>query len=258
MEKMKKRFCSLKKSLGLLGQVCLLGFVCANSQAQWKVGLVAGVNKNHLQTSTVFATSQVRFEDKWGKETGITLQKTITDWFILGTGLIGSEKSYERRRTGYFQEEYQVFKNSFVQVPITGMFRFGGPKLKGFMRLGANTDIWVHKRTQGSLYNVGDMFPTEISYPKGLLSDEGGFSHFNLKERFNAATDRVLQVGFQFGLGLQYQISDKMLIELEFLEQQQQSMVKNYMREVVPRRNNTQHLRLSLVRNLTLSTTRTK
>ena len=247
---MKKRINRLEKSFCRLGQVCFLTLIGFYSQAQWKVGIVTGVNKNHLQTSTFFATSQVRYEDQLGKEFGFTLQKTISPWFSLGTGLIGSEKSYQRSRTGYFQEEYQLFKNSYIQIPLTSTFLFGGEKLKGFLRLGANTDIWINKRTKGNLYNVGDMFPTQSAYPKGLLSDEGGFTQFNLKEPFHPTTDRLLQFGYQMGVGVQYQVTKQMALELEFSEQQQQSMVKNYMRDVVPRRNHTQHIRLGIMWNL--------
>lgn len=250
MRKMKKRFSCLQKGFLRLGQVSFLGLIGFYSQAQWKVGIVSGINKNHLQTNTVFATSQVRYEDEWGKEFGLTVQRSISDWFSVGTGLILVEKSYQRSRTGYFQEEYQLFKNSYIQIPLAGTFRFGGEKLKGFLRLGANTDIWIYKRTKGNLYNVGDMFPSETTYPKGLLSDEGGFTQFNLKESFHPTTDRLLQLGYQMGVGAQYQVTKQIALELEFSEQQQQSMVKNYMRDVVPRRNHTQHIRLGITWNL--------
>lgn len=221
------------------------------SKAQTAIGLAIGAGVNNIKTNTVYGNQFTKYKGKLSKSIGITVDEKITDWFSIQTGLFYNEKTYQRYRTGYFKENYQNFENGFIQLPITSQFSFGFKKLRGGFIVGATAEYWVKKRTDGQLYNLGDLYLSENTFPKGLMSDESGFTTFNLKIPFDKVTDRRMQAGLIVGTNLQYQLNKIYGISLDYrINHSLTSLVKKYQLGVVPRINETKLLQIGIKRTI--------
>jgi hypothetical protein len=232
---------------------CFTLLSAAPTFAQFQVGFYAGAGKNTLKTSTVFATANTKYRGLVSYEYGITATLTLNEWMSLQSGMGYSSKSYQRYRTGFFRENYQNFNNGFVQIPLAVKFNFGGQKLRGFFSAGGFAEYWIVQRTNGSLYNLGDVFLATKTYPKGLMSDEGGFTNFDVAVPFNKATDKRLQYGYLAAVGLEYHPSGMYCLFAEArVSQSLSSLSKNYQISLMPRRNN--NLSVNLGVRMTINT----
>lgn len=232
----------------------ILLFLCVfQLKAQTLIGLRLGLGENNINTTTIFSNQYTKYKGKSTGIVGIELEEKLTEWFSLQSGFFYNEKSYQRYRTGYFKENFQNFTNGFIQLPFTSNFSFGFEKLRGSLIVGIAPEFWVKKRTNGQLYNLGDIQLSQNAFPKGLMSDDAGFSSFNLRVPFDRVTDKRVQIGTILGIEAHYQPSDNLFISIEYrMNNSLTSLVKKYQLEVIPRINNAQFVLIGIKKELKL------
>jgi len=221
----------LKSTLAIAG---LLAF--SNSFAQFSVGLQAGWNKNYLVTNN--ANRPFTYYNPLSSFTiGIPVQYKFNDWFSIAADPSFIQKNYRVQRGDFFAGVYQDNTNNYLQLPLMGHFTFGGKRLRGFLNAGVYGAWWMNGTIKGTMANV-------LNQAEGA----GGSSIYNFSQSysyqenysFNKVKDNRFEFGWVAGLGLEYELGDKIKIFSEgrllysFTDQQ-----KKYSLNQVPRYNTT-------------------
>lgn len=192
---------------------------------QWRVGVNAGADYNHLIIDKHYQTDYV-FKDRWGVTLGIMGQYDITDWLGIRAELDWTQKNYRHTRETLKTMCYD-YTNNYLQLPVMASFSFGGQKVRGF----CNGGIYA-----GYLLNSGR---------KGF--DTNGFTgrsyDFSEDIKLNSDRDQRLDFGFLGGLGLEYRFAHHWAAQVELRYYYScVSTQKDYQRVSDPRYNSTMAL----------------
>lgn len=207
------------------------------SFAQFSVGLEAGWNKNYLVTNN--ANRAFTYYQPLSSFTiGIPLQYKVNDWFAVAADPSFIQKNYRVQRGDFYAGIYQDNTNNYLQLPLMGHFTFGGARLKGFLNAGVYGAWWMNGTVKGTVANI-------LNQAEGMGNGGSIYNYnqsFSYKEpySFNSVRDNRFEFGWVAGLGLEFQVRDRIKVFGEgrllysFTDQQ-----NNYSINQVPRYNTT-------------------
>lgn len=176
-----------------------------SASAQFSIGLEFGGVRNNLDTETGYAYD-LRYGGRNGATVGIALGYDFNDWFALRAVPTYMQKGYKMHRTGIYEGIYEKTNNTYIDVPLTACFSFGGKKVKGFVDLGAYVGRWTSSHHCGETPLPdspldGDDYESTIMPPDAVY-------HYDESVPFNAKRDNRFDGGLIAGLGVKYRISD--------------------------------------------------
>jgi hypothetical protein len=218
----------------------LLSLLSIDTKAQLSIGMEAGGNKNFLFTNNQSQSFSV-YKGVNGVSFGIPVLYKFNDWFSLQADPSYIKKNYKTERTDFFEGVYQTNINSYLQLPVSARFSFGGKQVKGFINLGAYAAYWTAGKVKGAEANILD--PVDSAYamvnPANIFGENKAYN-YNEKYAFNNTRDNRLELGLVAGLGISYDITERWQLFAEgrytySLTDQQ----KNYMLKQVARYNDT-------------------
>lgn len=234
---------------------CLLLFlgqaICFRSEAQWQVGVGAGINKNYLQTDVsnrVFA----HYEGVLGITLEVPVQYRVNNWFSLQVAPAYIRKGYKWVRDGFYEGVYQTNTNNYLQLPLITSFSVGGPKLKGFFNLGGYGAWWIGGRVKGTMPNVFLYeLPDDLTQEFNNVFQFDKPSSYDEKYHFDSRKDRRFEWGWLAGAGISYQLTANYGIYAEGRYYQSLTdQQKNYSLNQVERYNQTYSIGIGFMRRI--------
>jgi hypothetical protein len=190
----------------------LCGF---QARCQLYLGVEGGPNMNYLTTSN---TSEpfTNYDGMHGWNIGIPVGYRFFDWLSLQTAPTYIQKNYDIVRTGFFTGVYQKNYNTYLQLPLSLRFSFGGKELRGFVDLGGYAAYWKSSRIQGVEENILNEVDTAYYTvnPTSILGENNGYS-YNQSYTFNSTKDNRLELGVIGGLGVSYELFETYTFYLE-------------------------------------------
>lgn len=201
--------------------------------AQWRIGVSAGASYNWYAIEKHYMTD-FRYQGLWDATAALSGQYDINSWLGVRAELEYLQKDHRFYRTeGYSETNYRTI-NSYLQLPILAVFRYGGDRLKGFTHLGGYVGYWVAGFLDGTLLNPSDKKAVTLHEPYTFIAEKDC--------RFDA--------GLSAGTGLEYTFHPHWTAQLEVrLNYGLVSTVKDYMAIKDYRYNSTASLRLGIQYN---------
>lgn len=217
----------MKKKLILL----ILGAAFAiPALAQWRVGLSAGASYNWYSIDKQYQ-ADFHYQGLWAPSAALSAQYDFNDWLAVKAEVEYLRKDHRFYRTGLFADTNYKVLNTYFQVPVMAVFRFGGQRLKGFAELGGFAGYWARGWQDGTLHN----FTTETSAP------------VNEAYTFRAEKDSRCDAGLLAGTGVEFVFSSHWAALLEArLNYSLVSTTKQYMTIRDYRYNTTASIRLGV------------
>lgn len=219
-------------SLLLLILPGLLTLLPVTATAQWNIGVQGGYTLNTLEVSNGYAYDLIT-KPAGGFTVSIPVQYEFNEWFALQTELGFTQKNYKRKRTlNLSQDEKSLTTNSYVQLPILAHFSFGGKVVRGFTNLGIYGGYWANSHIKGTDKYVFAEPDIDYNYVPVYSYDE--------RVPFDSRRDNRFDLGLIAGVGVKVRVCPivQLLAEGRF-NYSLLDMQKNYMRELMPRYNNT-------------------
>lgn len=174
--------------------------VCSKTMAQWTVGLRGG-----LSNTTISRYDGGRIDEAYsalnGFETGIQVNYTINSWLAIRANLSYMQRSHRMdRNLNYLNPVYTEHLNSYMMLPVTVDFSFGGEQLRGHLLTGAYAGYWLKECRRGTTYWMTDY--------------NVYFENFDETREFTDEDVR-LNAGVTFGAGLSYSLNSKLELGLD-------------------------------------------
>jgi hypothetical protein len=184
-------------------------------RTQWFVGIEGGPNTNYLTTSNA-SEPFTNYDGMHGWNIGIPVGYRFFDWLAVQTAPTYIQKNYDIVRTGFFTGVYQKNYNTYLQLPLTARFSFGGKALRGFVDLGGYAAYWASGRIKGTEANILNEVDTayETVNPTSILGENYAYS-YDQKYTFNSAKDNRLEFGLIAGAGVSYELHQTYTFYLE-------------------------------------------
>ena len=176
------------------------------SSAQFSIGLEFGGVRNNLDTDAGYAYD-LRYDGRNGATVGIAFGYDFNDWFALRAAPTYIQKGYKMHRTGIYEGIYEKTGNTYIDVPVTARFSFGGKKVKGFVDLGAYVGRWTSSRRCGDTLLPDSPLDGE-DYESTIMPPDAVY-HYDESVPFNDKRDNRFDGGLVAGLGVKYRISDR-------------------------------------------------
>jgi hypothetical protein len=175
-------------------------------RSQWLVGVEGGPNMNYLTTSNA-SEPFTNYDGMKGWNIGIPVGYRFFDWLTLQTAPTYIQKNYNIVRTGFFTGVYQKNYNTYLQLPLTARFSFGGKELRGFVDLGGYAAYWKSGRIKGVEADILNQVDTayQTVNPTSILGENYGYS-YNQAYTFNSTRDNRLELGLIGGAGISYEL----------------------------------------------------
>lgn len=205
------------KNRFLVGFMFLVTLLAQPVFAQWKVGVQTGLTFNHLKANTGYAYDR-RYENESGFSFGIPVRYEFVDWFALQAEVSYDQKNYcINRSPGYFPSD---ISNAYMQLPVFARFSFGGEKWRGFLNTGLYFGYWMSSKIK------------TVDFPLNMSQ----MSVYEEKNPFDSRRDNRFDGGLLGGIGLQYQLSQRVQLVAEgryyygLTDLQKEYMLKQYHR----------------------------
>lgn len=209
--------------------LCLLILLPATAAAQWNIGLQAGYTHNTLEIATGYAYD-FNYQSAGGFTVSVPVQYEFEDWFALQAELGFTQKNYELSRTvSTAANIHSRTTNSYLQLPVLASFSFGGKVVRGFTNLGIYAGYWINSHVKGT--------DREVFNP---LTEGSHIYNYDENVKFDNRRDNRFDLGLLAGVGVKVILNDmvQLLAEARF-NYSLLDMQKNYMKELMPRHNNT-------------------
>ena len=157
-----------KKLILLLAAVMFAIPVCG----QWRVGLSAGASYNWYSIDRQYQ-ADFHYQGLWAPSAALSVQYDFNGWLGAKAEVEYLRKDHRFYRTGLFADTNYKVLNTYLQVPVMAVFRFGGQRLKGFAELGGFAGYWALGRLDGTLYNFGaTKTPVPVGEDYSFLTDK--------------------------------------------------------------------------------------
>jgi opacity protein-like surface antigen len=226
-----------------------LGIPIPNPLAKFSVGLETGYTRNYLITN-ISSLPFTTYKPVGGFSIGVPLQYRVTEWFSLYSDPNMTKKNYEYARTDFFQGVHETYSNTYLQVPLTGRFLFGGQRLKGFVNGGFYGAYWAFANVKGTLPNPLNPTNGTAANPKSIFDELNPYS-FDEKYSFNDTKDNRIEFGWILGAGISYQLTESVQLFLEGRNTQGLTdQQKQYMTNQIPKYNQTYGASIGFLLNL--------
>jgi hypothetical protein len=207
-------------------------------KAQFSIGINAGYNINHLETN-ISNRSYTKNTNENGYNYGLKLSYHLTHVLNMQTGLDLMQKNYSVIRTGDYLGIYEIFDNSYFQIPITAQFKlFGIRRMSFLINTGVYGAYWFYSKITGTIPNI--LNSTETISNDGQITQNLTLTNFVEKYQFNSKVDNRFEYGFNTGLELNYKVNNNHSIfgGLNFY-QSLTDQQKKYMVNQISKRNQT-------------------
>lgn len=214
----------------------LIGAFSVPANAQWSVGVEAGLSHNTLTYDTGYYY-HMNYNSSLGVSVAIPVQYQFNDWFALRAGVTYIQKSYNYHKTGFTKDLEERTTNGYLDIPLVARFSFGGERLRGFFDAGVYAGAWLHSWREGTTYET---FTEETANASGSILTIYEAYRYSEPYEFDSTRDNRFDVGLLVGAGLQYQVSDLVALTLTCRYYYGLTdMQRNYMRNQYPRYHNT-------------------
>jgi hypothetical protein len=229
-------FSKFKRAICTLSFLCMATMLCTELEAQFSAGLEGGFNKNYLVTNNA-NRAFTNYNPMYGFSIGVPVQYKLNDWLVIAADPSFIQKNYEQDRSSFFAGIYEQSKNSYINLPLTAHFLFGGRRLKGFAEAGIYGAYWITGKVKGAMPDILDQGSSTSS---GNVYDYDNIYKYNEKYAFDSRRDNRLEAGWVGGLGISYDINSRFQVFTaarllySFTDQQ-----KNYETNQTPRYNST-------------------
>ena len=168
--------------------------------AQWRVGVNAGATYNMYSIDKQYMTDY-KYDGVWSFTTGVTGQYNFKDWFGLRAGLNVMQRNYRHTRSQMSENLDMKYKNTYLMLPVTANFSFGGKTLRGFTNLGIYAGYWMTSYRSGRDFN----------------SFGGIVYEFSEKVPFYSDRDRRWDFGYTGSVGMEYHFAKHWVAQAEVL-----------------------------------------
>lgn len=175
-------------------------------RSQLFVGVEGGPNMNYLTTSNA-SEPFTNYQGMRGWNIGIPVGYQFFNWLAVYASPTYIQKNYDIVRTGFFTGVYQKNYNTYLQLPLTLRFSFGGKTLRGFVDLGGYAAYWQGSRQKGVEANILNEVDTayETVNPASILGENYPYS-YNQKYTFDNTKDDRMEFGLAGGMGISYEL----------------------------------------------------
>ncbi len=180
----------------------LLCWIATEVQAQWSVGVKGGIARTEIVRSNLG-----RIDESYSPiselEYGVQGRYEFNDLLSIRTGISFMRRSHRMdRRLNYLDPVFTEYRNSYLMVPVMVDLSFGGEKWRGHLLGGGFAGYWLNAKVSGRTYWMTDYFVY--------------FNDFNETRSFNDE-DRRFSAGFAGGVGLTYDVTDFVGINIDAL-----------------------------------------
>jgi hypothetical protein len=196
----------------------------------WHIGLEGGYARNTLYSSTGYRAF-TEYEAGNGFLLGIPVRYQFVEWFALQSGFQYIQKNYSLVRNGPIDERvYNEWTNSFLELPVTANFSFGGSRLRGFLNAGGYLGLWIDSHIKGVSLNFSEN-------PFGNVQHY--YTSYDEQVSWNDTRDNRFEAGLLAGLGVQYAITGCTFYVEGRFNYGLTDLQKDYMLQKIPRINDT-------------------
>ncbi len=249
-------FCFLSfQSIAQLIEVDSIPTEKHKSNSKFSLGFEAGYNNNYLITNVSDLIS-TEYISKSGVSFGIPILYSVNDWFSIEACPSLIEKNYTMRRTGYYTGVYRDTKNTYLQLPISGQFSFGGEHLQGYLNLGVYAAYWSASKITGAMPNIlnqpqyGTYINNTNTFSSTIFQDYTAYK-YDEPYQFNSIVDNRIELGGIIGGGIKYQFREngKIFVETKYYYATSDQQ-KKYQQGLVPKYNETYSFSVGYLYNL--------
>jgi hypothetical protein len=206
----------------------------------WYIGVYGGYANNHLYTSKGYH-SYTEYQDGHGFTIGLPVRYQIFSWLGVGTEPVFIQKNYRRQRTEQFSSVYEELTNSFLDFPVYANLSAGFDHLRFYTNLGFFLGVWLDSHVKGTGIEASENYWEPASEPY--------YASYNEKREFDERRDSLFDGGLFAALGVQYALSPcTFFIEGRFYYSLS-DLQKQYMKNMVPRMNDTWTIQAGVVFN---------
>lgn len=124
--------------------------------AQWQVGIKSGVSITSTDRSQSGRVDET-YSSRAGWRAEAMAEYAFNEWFGLGVGINLMERSHRMdRNIRYLDPVYTISHNTYMMIPVTTDFSFGGSRLRGHMYAGCFTGYRLKASREGTTYWMTD------------------------------------------------------------------------------------------------------
>jgi hypothetical protein len=201
----------------------------SGKEPRWSVGLEGGYAYNMLYSSVGYRAF-TEYQDGHGFTIGIPARYQFFDWFAVQAAFQYVQKNHALVRTELNAAIHSEWTNSYLELPLMANFSFGGKKLRGFLNTGGYIGFWADSHIKGSARALSENPFTGVgSY----------YESYDEKVPWDERRDNRFEAGLLAGIGVQYALAFCTFYGEARFNYGLTDMQKDYMRQQVPRVNDT-------------------
>lgn len=173
-------------------------FGTIGAQAQWDLGVKAGLNVNNIDRSNTGRIDEI-YHSMPGFDLGVFGRYQINEWLGLRADLSVMARNHGMDRNAYLlQDVFTTYLNTYMMLPVMADFSINLEKFHIHFMGGGFVGYWMSARRYGQ---------TNINM-SGILEE------FNEKIEFNKYHNRF-SAGTAVAAGVEYDLSEKWALELD-------------------------------------------
>ena len=183
--------------------ICIVFVLTAGVvHAQWAAGLRGGWSH-----TTISRYDAGRMDEAYsalgGIEAGLQARYTVNSWMALRTDFALMQRSHRMdRNLNYLDPVYTEHINTWLMLPVSADFSFGGARMRGHLYAGGYAGYWLRDRRKGTTYWMTDYHVY--------------FEPFDEQREFNSQDIRIA-AGAVMGTGLTYRLDGKWELGMDAL-----------------------------------------
>lgn len=131
---------------------------CGGATAQWAVGVRTGWTGTSISRYDGGRMDE-NYSPLGGMEVGLQGRYKVSDWLAVRADLSLMQRSHRMdRNLNYLDPVYTEHINSYIMLPVTADFSFGGEQLRGHLLAGGYGGYWASERRCGQTYWMTDYY----------------------------------------------------------------------------------------------------
>ena len=141
-----------------LALLALLAAAGGEAAAQWAVGVRMGWTGTSISRYDGGRMDE-SYSPLGGLEVGLQGRYKVSDWLAVRADLSLMQRSHRMdRNLNYLDPVYTEHINSYIMLPVTADFSFGGEQLRGHLLAGGYGGYWASERRCGQTYWMTDYY----------------------------------------------------------------------------------------------------
>ncbi len=184
---------------------CIL-FFSSISHAQFSIGIKAGYSNNRLKTDI---SNRTFTENKNGSGLGFGIlgRYKLNNRINIESSVELLQKKYSFERTGIYEGVFDLFSNSYFQIPLTVQYKlFEKEKIGMAIHSGMYGAYWVLAKQKGVIPNIFNSANSPDANSQGIqyLTLES----YSEAKLFSKSRDQRLETGWVAGISAYYILSE--------------------------------------------------